>query len=201
MSLHTNFDFYYSRFLRNSSLIFYFTFIYSIDLSDGNSTGKEKKKKDDIIISKNQKSKAPPPVFVIADNMDANLLKFMNKNKNKTSPPKNILLEESHASQISSENYGNDDDDEGEEFVGEQHEKNNLGLSGSASQSFIDDDSDNDNLKMEKKKKEVEKTKNIQSQKIYQIGLNDNSIEEDDDYYFLFCRRLKYLKYLRMKKF
>ena len=150
-------------------------------MSDGNSTGKEKKKKDDIIISKNQKSKAPPPVFVIADNMDANLLKFMNKNKNKTSPPKNILLEESHASQISSENYGNDDDDEGEEFVGEQHEKNNLGLSGSASQSFIDDDSDNDNLKMEKKKKEVEKTKNIQSQKIYQIGLNDNSIEEDGD--------------------
>ena len=152
-------------------------------MSDGNSTGKEKKKKDDMIISKNQKSKAPPPVFVIADNMDANLLKFMNKNKNKTSPPKNILLEESHASQISSENYGNDDDDEGEEFVGEQHEKNNLGLSGSASQSFIDDDSDNDNLKMEKKKKEVEKTKNIQSQKIYQIGLNDNSIEEDGDNY------------------
>ena len=152
-------------------------------MSDGNSTGKEKKKKDDIIISKNQKSKAPPPVFVIADNMDANLLKFMNKNKNKTSPPKNILLEESHASQISSENYGNDDDDEGEEFVGEQHEKNNLGLSGSASQSFIDDDSDgdNDNLKMEIKKKEVEKTKNIQSQKIYQSGLNDNSIEEDGD--------------------
>ena len=59
--------------------------------------------------------------------------------------------------------------------------KNNLGLSGSASQSFIDDDSDNDNLKMEKKKKGVEKTKNIQSQKIYQIGLNDNSIEEDGD--------------------
>ena len=49
LSLHTNFDFYYSSILRNSSLIFYFTFIYSIDLSDGNSTGKEKKKKDDII--------------------------------------------------------------------------------------------------------------------------------------------------------
>ena len=77
-------------------------------------------KEDPIIISKNQKSKAPSPVFVIADNMNENLLKFMNKNKIENSSAKNVFLEESHASQISSENYGNHDDGEAEE-IGRAH--------------------------------------------------------------------------------
>ena len=143
-------------------------------------------KEDPVIMSKNQKSKAPSPVFVIADNMDENLLKFMNKNKKENSSPKNIFLEESHGSQMSSENYGNYDDGEAEEYVGGQNKKNNLSLRGSTglirSQSRIDDNYDNnDDFETVNKKKEVEKTNKNQFQKISERGLNDDSIEEEDD--------------------
>ena len=125
-------------------------------------------KEDPKIISKNQKSKAPSPVFVIADNMNENLLKFMNKNKIENSSPKNVFLEESHASQISSENYGNYDDGEAEEYVGGQSKQNNLSLRDRSQKRF--DDNNDDDFETVNKKKEVEK--------IY-----DNSIEEDDDNY------------------
>ena len=138
-------------------------------------------KEHPIIISKNQKSKAPSPVFVIADNMNENLLKFMNKNKIENSSPKNVFLEESHASQTSSENYGNYDDGEAEEYVGGQSKQNNLSLRNRSQNRF--DDNNDDDFETVNKKKEVEKTNKNQFQKISGIGLNDNSIEEDDDNY------------------
>ena len=168
-----------------------------MDLSDTNSAGKELKK-NPTIISKIQKSasKAPPPVFVVAENIDKELAKYVNKGKTKNSnfSMKSCVLEDSRASQISSENYEKyvdsdveDARDGNKKKKNENHNHNESeNVSINISQSYLDinDDDIDDQVEMEKKDKEKNYVKvalenKNKNKNEFDNGQNNKKIVED----------------------